>query len=509
MSTPQAADTGGEGFVPLIRTIAGTGTKGFKGDGEAAVSAQLDHGFGVAVDSAGTVYFTDHGNHRIRKVTVDGKVSTVAGSASGGKFSGENVPAVSAQLNWPRGLAVDGEGNLYIADGNNHRVRKVTPDGTITTVAGTGNPAFSGDGGTAASARLNTPYGVAVDEDGTLYIADCNNHRIRKVTPDGKISTITGSASAGSRGDNGAATSAQLNRPHDLAVDGAGTLYIADCNNHRIRKVTPDGTITTVAGAGTPGSDGDGGPATKARINLPTSVAVDSTGALYIAEYGGHRIRKVTPDGTITTLAGTGTPGSGGDAGPADSAQLSNPISLAVDNVDTLYIAEYSGHRIRKITSEKMAGLPDSGAVVSWANVRSRLRIGVHRESLKDGAAAHQALASPRAHQKWRLIATGQADGDILYRIENVRSGKVLEVADAQETAGAPVVQGAYSGSGARHQQWRLVAMSSETDASRVYEITNHHSGMLLHAGTNAPAALTQQDADGDHRNRQWQLLPV
>ncbi|WP_411075796.1 RICIN domain-containing protein [Streptomyces sp. cmx-4-7] len=158
---------------------------------------------------------------------------------------------------------------------------------------------------------------------------------------------------------------------------------------------------------------------------------------------------------------------------------------------------------------EKMAGLPESGVVVSWANTRGRLHIGVHRESLKDGAAIHQALVSPRAHQKRRLVATGQTDGVILYRIENVRSGKVLEAADVRRTAGAPIAQRDYEGVQARHQHWRPAPMSAETDTSTVHEIANHHSGPLLHAATNAPAALIQQDADGDPRNRQWQLLPA
>ncbi|MFI8192628.1 RICIN domain-containing protein [Streptomyces sp. NPDC085946] len=177
-----------------------------------------------------------------------------------------------------------------------------------------------------------------------------------------------------------------------------------------------------------------------------------------------------------------------------------------MDCVDTLCIADHYNNRIRKITSTGMAGRPESGTVVSWANVRSRLRMGIYRESLKDGAQVHQSPASPRHHQRWRLIATSQVDGDILYRIENVRSGKVLEVTDAQETAGAPVTQCAYAGIDARHQQWRLIPVGPVTDTPQVFEIADHYSGLLLHVGTNA---LTQHKADGDHRNRQWQLLPA
>ncbi|WP_299542533.1 RICIN domain-containing protein, partial [uncultured Streptomyces sp.] len=212
---------------------------------------------------------------------------------------------------------------------------------------------------------------------------------------------------------------------------------------------------------------------------------------------------------TISTVAGTGTAGFGGDDGPATSAQLNSPFGLAVDCVDTLYIADYSNHRIRRIASEKMAGLPESGTVVSWANVRSRLRMGVLRESLKDGAEIQQSLASPRAHQRWRLIASGQDDGEVLYRIENVRSGKVLEVVGGGTVDGAVVAQRAYEGSDAEHQQWRLIPVGSVTDTRRIYEIANRNSGLLLRVDTNAPTVVKQYGAQGDHRDRQWQLLPV
>ncbi|MER7112661.1 NHL domain-containing protein [Streptomyces sp. NPDC000229] len=508
MSTAPTAATDGEHSAAAISTVAGTGSAGFKGDNEPAVSAQLNAPYGVAVDSAGALYISDYSNHRIRKVTTDGKISTFAGNGSAGS-QGDNGPAVSAQLNCPRQIAVDSAGTLYVVDTGNHRVRKITADGTISAVAGTGSPGFSGDGGLATAAKLNTPLGVAVDGTGVLYVTDYGNCRVRKVAADGTISTVAGNGSAGPGGDGGPAVSAQLNNPHGVAVDGADVLYIADADNHRVRKVAADGTISTVAGTGSAGFGGDDGPATSAQLNLPLAVVVDSAGNLYVSEYHNHRVRKITPDGTISTVAGTGTKGSAGDGGPADSAQLQHPRGLAVDCVDTLYIADRSNHRIRKVASKLMAGLPDSGTVVSWANVRSRLRMGVLRESTQDGAEIHQSLASPRAHQRWRLIAAGQDGGEILYRIENVRSGKVLEVVGGGTADGAVVAQRAYEGSAADHQQWRLIPVGSVTDTPRVYEIANRNSGLLLRVDTNAPTVVKQYGAQGDHRDRQWQLLPV
>ncbi|MGW6771380.1 NHL domain-containing protein [Streptomyces sp. NPDC055037] len=508
MSIADVAATGGEDSVPPIRTVAGTGVAGFKGDNAPAVSAELNRPYGIAVDSVGTVYFSDYSNRRIRKITTDGKISTVAGNGASG-YQGDNGPAVSAQLNCQRGLAVDSAGAVYIADTDNHRIRKITADGKISTVAGTSTKGFSGDGGPATAARLNRPFGVVVDSAGVVYIADADNHRIRMVTADGTISTVAGTASAGSKGDGGPAVSAQLNRPHGVAVDDAGDLYISDTSNHRVRRVTVDGTISTVAGTSAGGFGGDDGPATSAQLKTPVDVVVDSAGTLYISDADNHRVRKVTTDGTISTVVGTGTAGFGGDDGPPASAQLSSPFGLAVDCVDTLYIADHVNHRVRKVASEKMAGLPDSGTVVSWANVRSKLRMGVLRESTKDGAEIHQALAAPRDHQRWRLVVAGQEDSEVLYTIENVRSGRVLEVVGAQETDGAVVAQRSYEGGDARHQQWRLIPVGSADGAPRVYEIANRNSGLLLRVDTNARTVIRQRGAEGDHRDRQWQLLPV
>ncbi|GAA2735226.1 RICIN domain-containing protein [Streptomyces nogalater] len=507
MSTAPVA-TNDESSVPPISTVAGTGVAGYKGDNEAAVSAQLNRPYGIVVDSTGTLYFTDFQNHRVRKIATDGKVSTVAGTGVAG-FGGDGGPAVSAQLNWPRELALDSEGALYVVDSNNHRVRKITADGKISTVVGTGVAGFSGDGGPATAARLNIPMGVAVDSGGALYVTEYNNNRVRKITTDGKISTIAGNGAAAFGGDGGPAVSAQLNRPHAVVVDGAGVLYIADGENHRVRKVAADGKISTVAGTGVAGFSGDGGPATSAQLYLPVGLVLDSAGNLYITEFRNHRIRKMTTDGKIGSVAGTGVAGFGGDGGPAAPAQLNHPFGLAVDCVDTLYIADYNNNRIRKIASARLAGLPESGAVVSWASVRSRLRMGVWRESTRDGAEVHQLLATPRDHQRWRLVAAGQHNGDVLYRIENVRSGKVLEVPGAQQLSGAVVAQRAYGGADAHHQQWRLIPVGPVAGASRVYEIANRHSGLLLRVDTNARTVITQDGAEGDHRDRQWQLLPV
>ncbi|MFF5633749.1 RICIN domain-containing protein [Streptomyces sp. NPDC012825] len=508
MSTTQAESADVGQSASAISTIAGTGSGGFEGDGGPAVSARLNYPYAIAVDGSGTLYVSDHGNHRIRKVTAEGTITTIAGTGSAG-YKGDGVPATSAQLNWPRSVAVDGAGTVYVADSSNHRVRGITADGTISTVAGTGRAGFGGDGGPAASAQLNNPFGLAVDGDGTLYVAEFNGHRVRRITADGKISTVAGTGTAGSKGDGGPAVSAQLNRPQALAVDGEGVLYVADSGNHRIRKVTADGTITTVAGTGTAGFGGDDEQATSASLNSPLGVTVDDRGVLYVADSGNHRIRKVTADGTISTVAGTGTAGFGGDGEQATSASLNNPVGLAVDRAGALHIADHVNHRIRKVAAARTAGLPESGTVACWANVRSRLRMGVFRESLKDGAEIRLSLATPRSHQQWRLIEVGQDGPDVLYRMENVRSGKVLEVTDARKTAGAVVAQRAYEGDDAHHQKWKLIPVGPVTDVPQVFEIANHHSGLLLQVDTTARTEVRQHGTEGDHRSRQWQLLPV
>ncbi|MFJ4769427.1 RICIN domain-containing protein [Streptomyces uncialis] len=508
MSTAQTAATSDEHPAPAISTVAGTGVAGAAGDDGPAGAAQANRPYGIAVDSTGTLYFSDYSGHRVRRITTDGRISTVAGTGTAG-YRGDGGPAVSAQLNCPRGVAVDSAGAVYIVDAGNHRVRRIAADGKISTVAGTGVAGFSGDNGPATAAQLNLPLAVAVDSTGVLYLTEYHNHRVRRITADGRISTFAGSGAGGFRGDGGPAVSAQLNRPYGVAVDSAGDVYIADADNHRIRKVTADGKISTVAGTGVAGFGGDGGPAASAQLNFPVGVVVDSTGSLCVPDLRNQRVRRITPDGRISTVAGTGTAGFGGDDAPAASAQLNQPYGVAVDCVDALHIADHGNNRVRRIASPRMAGLPGSGTVVSWANVRSKLRMAVQRESVKDGAEIHQSLAAPRDHQRWRLVVSGQDNGEVLYRIENLRSGKVLEVVGAQETAGAVVAQRAYEGGEARHQHWRLIPVGSGGGTQRVYEIANRNSGLLLRVDSNARTVIKQHGAEGDHRDRQWQLLPV
>ena len=332
---------------PLIETVAGDGTAGYGVDGGAAMATQLAWPRGVAVDGSGNLYIADTSNGRIRKVDSSGVITTVAG----GGYGVDGGPATAAQLDRPYGVAVDGAGNLYIADTFNHRIRKVDAAGVITTVAGIGTNGFGGDGGAAVAAQLNQPSGVAVDGSGNLYIADYRNHRIRKVDSSGDISTVAGNGTKGHSGDGGAAVAAQLGFPWGVAVDVSGNLYIADSTNGRIRKVDAAGVISTVAGIGTHGYGGDGGAAVAAYLNNPWGVAVDVSGNLYIADTFNQRIRKVDSSGVITTVAGIGTNGFSGDGGAAVAAQLNRPQGVAVDGSGNLYIADTDNTRIRRVSA--------------------------------------------------------------------------------------------------------------------------------------------------------------
>lgn len=343
-----------------ITTLTGTGVQGYSGDGGPAGAAQIFEPFGVAADSAGNVYFTDAVNQRVRKVNQQTlTIATLAGSAVG---LGDGGPATQAQLFAPSGQAVDAAGNLFIADTNNHRVRKVSPAGTVTTVAGTGSAGYGGDGGPATQAPLNSPSSVYIDSLGQLIITDTGNSAIRRVGLNGTIQTIAGNGSAGFEGDSGPAARAQLAFPSAARMDASGNLYIADTGNSRIRVISQSGTITTFAGSAT-GKYGDGGPASAATLIAPSGVAPDGKGNVYIADLLDSTIRKVGPDGIISTLNNASSIGFAGDGGPVSAALLFLPYDVAVDSAGNLYVSDAGNARIREIsTSGIISTIAGTGA---------------------------------------------------------------------------------------------------------------------------------------------------
>lgn len=334
----------------VINTAVGLNSNG---DGTSARRGIIDP-YGLSIGgtaSPADLYIADSRNNEIRKISAaTGLISTVAGSGSAG-FSGDNGAALNASLRSPNDVAVDTAGNVWIADTSNHRIRRVDPTGTITTFAGTGTQGYSGDNGDALNARLNYPRGVAVDTAGNLYIADASNYRIRKVTPQRIITTVAGNGTWGSTGDGGPATSAQLASPVDVAAGSDGSLYIPENATHKVRKVSPGGIISTIAGTGIAGSGGDGGLATAAQLNGPTQVALDAQNNLFISDSANLRVRRVdAASGTISTVAGTGTVGNEGDGGPATAANLYSPTGIVIDpQAGYLYISQADSARVRVV----------------------------------------------------------------------------------------------------------------------------------------------------------------
>src|ERR1039457_3767034 len=342
-SNVRKVDTNG-----IITTVAGDGgAGGFAGDGGPATKALLQSPAGIAVDKSGNLYIADRLNQRIRMVTAStGIITTIAGSNNTG-WHGDGGPAVDATFTYPTSIAVDSSGNIFVADTNNVAVRRISAGGIITTVAGNGQWGYTGDGGQATKAQLAGPQGVTVDASGNLYIADTMNERIRRVDPSGIITTIAGSGTAGFGGDGTAAVGAMFSTPVTVAVDASGAVYVADLDNNRIRRFAIGGSVSTFAG--TTSSIGDGGPSTQARLNGAWGVAVDSAGNQFIGDRLDNRVRRVPPSGTITNVAGTGQTGYSGDNGPGASAVLATPNGVAVDSAGNVYIADAGNNRIRRV----------------------------------------------------------------------------------------------------------------------------------------------------------------
>jgi DNA-binding beta-propeller fold protein YncE len=336
----------------IINTFAGDGSADYNGDSIPATSAGLYDPTGVAISSVtGEIYIADTGNNRIREVLINNIIATVAGGGGQG-YSGDNVPAIDSELNYPNSIALSSSnGNLYIADTNNNRIRIVYNNGTIDTLAGNGISGYSGDGGVATSAKLDGPTGVAVSSNNEVYISDTNNCLIRKVLLNGTIISFAGTLNAYSYGgDGGPATNASLNLPLGIVLSSSDSLYIADSLNNRIRVVYSNGTMNTFAGNGIGGFSGDGGLAIKAEIGLPKDVAVASNGDVYIADYNNNRVRVVyNKNGTIATVAGNGIAMYSGDNGPAFQAGLNGPSAVSVSTSGEVFIADTNNNRIRMV----------------------------------------------------------------------------------------------------------------------------------------------------------------
>lgn len=333
-----------------ISVVAGTDPGAFSGDGGPATAAGIVGPNDVAVAATGALYITDQLGHRIRFVDPLGVISTFAGDGTAG-FSGDGGPASAARLNNPHDVIVDPNGGILFCDRSNHRVRRIDQAGTITTIAGDGTGGFAGDGGAATSASLNQPAGICFDSAGNLYIADVQNHRIRRVDLNGIITTIAGDGVARFAGDDGAATAASVSFPTGVAVDNDGNVVIADNGNNRIRRISAaDGVITTIAGTGVAGLSGDGGPATAAEMRIPYTVVVEPDGGILLTEPANNVIRRITTAGLIERVAGDGTAGRRGNGRPALEARFRFPQGLALGPGGTIYVADRNNGRVRRIT---------------------------------------------------------------------------------------------------------------------------------------------------------------
>jgi sugar lactone lactonase YvrE len=334
-------------IVVTVSTLAGSGTKGF-GDGPGG-AALFGEPKGTAVDALGYVYVADDQNNRMRKIEPNGDTSTLAGNGTIGFNDGSGGPNGTAQLYHPFGTAVDAHGYVYVAEFDGNRIRKITPNGTTSTLAGgMGVQGYvDGSGGPNGTTRFFIPHGVAVDSLGNVYVGDTGNNRVRKVAPNGTTSTLAGNGTAGFT--DGSAGTASFSNPWGVAVDAQGNVYVADSSNSRIRKIAPNGVTSTLAGNGTVGfADGSGGPNGTAQFHAPEGIAVDAQGNVYVGDTGNNRIRKIALDGMTSTLAGDGT---GGFAdGPGGAAQFHHPSGLAVDAQGNIYVADLLNNRIRKVT---------------------------------------------------------------------------------------------------------------------------------------------------------------
>jgi hypothetical protein len=435
LAFPQEASAAGTG---TISTIAGSDSFGdFTGDGGPAPAAALNEPLGVAVMPDGGYLIADAGNDRVRRVFPDGTIKTVAGTGWFGD-SGDGGPATAASFKDPIGVAVLPDGSFLIADAGAGRVRRVSPTGIITTVAGNGTRGFSGDGGPATAAEIFDPNGLAVMPDGGFLIAD-GDYVVRRVFPDGTITTVAGTGVQGFSGDGGPATAAQLNLPYSVAVTPDGGFLIADSGNRRVRRVSPTGIITTVAGTGVQGSSGDGGAATAAQLNDPTGLATTPDGGFLIADFFGNRVRRVSPTGVITTVAGTGALAvlRNGDGGPATAANIDLPFAVALTPSGGFVFSEEGNAAVRFVDSAFAGAVPPPATAVPAAPTIGAATFG-----------------NASATVRWTAPSTdgGSAITGYLVRVLDGTGAQVGALRPADATATSLVVTGLTNGTSYRFQ---------------------------------------------------------
>jgi hypothetical protein len=356
-------------FCPLLMqgqimtTIAGTHVAGYTGNGGPATNARIYHPNQITLDGAGNVYIAETDNHVVRMINPAGIISLVAGNHTLG-YSGDGGPATAAQLNAPIAVRFDNAGNMYIPTMGDNRIRKVDAAGNITTVAGSGVSGFSGDGGTADTAKFDGPFCLAFDAHGDMFVADLYNNRIRKIDMTTNIvSTVAGTGAGAYTGDGGPATAATIYNPIDLAFDKAGNMYIAEITSSVIRKIDTAGVITTITGNGIAGYTGDGGPASAAMLRYPYALCLDTADNVYISDNGNSCIRRINAaTGVITTVAGCGSPGYSGDGGPATTAELYNSGGVVTDAAGVIYIADFGNNVVRKVGPAPETSVHESAA---------------------------------------------------------------------------------------------------------------------------------------------------
>jgi trimeric autotransporter adhesin len=368
----------------IITTIAGGGTSGL-GDGGPAIDCELNQPYSTALDVAGNLYIADAGNNRIRKVSTSGIITTIAGTGIQG-YSGDDSAATNAKLNSPGGVAVDVAGNIYISDTYNARIRKVSTSGIITTIAGTGIYGYSGNNGPATAAELYDPQGIVLDSYGNLYVCDEMNNCIRKITSSGIITTTVGTGLPGYSGNGGPATDAEINRPYGIALDAFGNIYISEWTNNCIRKINTFGTISIIAGTTGRGYNGDGIMGTNAELNNPIGIAVDNNGSVYVADGYNDRVRKINSEGIISTIAGNGSTGFNGDGGQATLATI-GATGVTLDNSGNIYISDFGNGRIRYIGNSVFVNtinLSDNAITIVPNPCKNEFTINVSSEIVED-----------------------------------------------------------------------------------------------------------------------------